>query len=478
MAETAASSPTVAALVDRLAAHRTLGGAPRAELEWLAVHGHPERRAVGSIVSTPVEPIVGMYILFSGRVAIYQPRATGRHKIAEWTAGDVTGLLPYSRMVRPPGETIVEEEVDMLTIPSENLREMTGACHEATSILVHVMLDRARFFTSAFLLDEKLKSLGRLAAGLAHELNNPAAAIRRFAKTLPPALDSVEAATQALARVNLRDEELAAVRAANREYRSSGERQVRSPLEEAEREDQVADWLTDRGLDASDAEPIAQSRLTLDDLDRLAASLRADVLAPALRWIAADCGVRELAGEIEQAAARISDLVAAVRGFTRVDASDVAQPVDIAEGLGQTLAVLKSKARDKAVGVTVQLEDGLPPAHGRPAELNQVWSNLIDNALDAVAHGGRVTVSASTHNGFVVVRVADDGPGIAPEISDRIFDPFFTTKDVGKGTGLGLDIVRRIVERHDGDIQVSSAPGRTEFSVSLPVASRTVQQQP
>jgi signal transduction histidine kinase len=200
-------------------------------------------------------------------------------------------------------------------------------------------------------------------------------------------------------------------------------------------------------------------------------AVRPDALAPALRWVAADSSIRDLAAQIDHAGTRISDLVTAVRGFARVDSSDLPQPVDIGQGLGQTLAVLNGKARGKAIRVTVNVQDGLPPARGLPAELNQIWSNLVDNALDAAPRGGHVDVSATRRDGFVVVRVADDGNGIPPEIRDRIFDPFFTTKDVGQGTGLGLDIVRRLVERHDGDIEVSSEPGHTEFTVSLPLAN-------
>jgi signal transduction histidine kinase len=246
---------------------------------------------------------------------------------------------------------------------------------------------------------------------------------------------------------------------------------VRSPIEESEREDEIAVWLDSRGLDASAADAIAQSPMTLQGLERLGAAIRPDALEAVLRWLAADCSVRSLATEIDQAGTRISDLVTAVRGFTRVDASSVPQPVDIGGGLTQTLAVLKGKARQKAIRVVVAVDDGLPPVRGVPAELNQVWANLIDNALDAAPQGGNVTVSAVRRDPMVAVHVLDDGTGIPAEIQERIFDPFFTTKDVGKGTGLGLDIVRRLVERHNGDIEVTSVPGRTEFTVSLPIAT-------
>lgn len=463
--------PAPSNLVARLLAHRTLGSAPRSELQWLADHGRLEQHPPGAILNTPAVPISGMFILLSGRVSIHVWHGKARHKVAEWQGGDVTGVLPYSRLVHAPGDTIVDEAVEMLVVPREFLGEMARECQEVTSLVVHVMLDRARFFTSTQLHDEKLKSLGRLAAGLAHELNNPAAAMTRFAKVLPSALDAAEAASRAVALAGLEPDELAAARSLSESCQAAAVRQVPSPIEEAEREAEMTDWLTARGIDAAAAETIVQSRITLEGLERLERSVRPATLEVALRWAAADSSVRDLAAEIEHAATRISDLVTAVRGFTRVDSAHVPQAVNIGEGLEQTLAVLKGKARDKAVRLTVSVEDALPPARGLPAELNQVWANLIDNALDAAPRGGRVTVSAVRRDGFVVVRVADDGQGIPPGIRDRIFEPFFTTKDVGKGTGLGLDIVRRLVERHDGDIDVSSEPGRTEFTVSLPIAT-------
>ena len=166
---------------------------------------------------------------------------------------------------------------------------------------------------------------------------------------------------------------------------------------------------------------------------------------------------------------RISSLVIAVKGFTHMDQANVAEPVDLGPNLGNTVAVLKSKAREKSVTVTLELEAELPKVRGFAAELNQVWGNLIDNALDAVANGGRVEVLAIRESQNVVVRILDDGPGIPEEVRDRIFDPFFTTKPMGQGTGLGLDIVRRLVRHNDGAIDFESQPGRTEFRVRLPI---------
>ena len=347
---------------------------------------------------------------------------------------------------------------------------MIRDCHEITSILVHKMLDRARHFTSSGLHDEKMVSLGKLSAGLAHELNNPASAIERSAALLEERLNEAEQAARALGASRLTDLQLAAIDAVRASCLAAPVRSVLSPIQQAEREDAIADWLTDHGLDAGIAGPLAETAVTLDALDRIAEAVGGPPLDAALRWTAAGCSVRGIASEIQEAAMRISGLVMAIKGFTHMDQATVAEPVDLTLSLGNTVTVLKSKARAKSVAVEVTVEPGLPRVRGFGGELNQIWANLIDNALDAVPDSGRVEVTANRERQRVVVRVVDNGAGIPPEIRERLFEPFFTTKPVGKGTGLGLDIVRRLVSHNDAEIEVETAPGRTEFRVSLPLA--------
>jgi signal transduction histidine kinase len=243
-----------------------------------------------------------------------------------------------------------------------------------------------------------------------------------------------------------------------------------SPIQQAEREDAIADWLAHHGVDSAIAGPLAETAVTLDALDRIAVSVNGPALCAVLRWTAAGCSVRGIASEIQEAAMRISGLVTAIKGFTHMDQATVAEPVDLKSSLGNTVAVLNAKARSKSVAVTVTLPPDLPRVRGFAGELNQIWANLIDNALDAVPDSGRVDLSARCERQRVVVRVRDNGPGIPAEVRDRMFDPFFTTKPVGKGTGLGLDIVRRLLTHNDAEIEVESAPGQTEFRVSLPRA--------
>jgi signal transduction histidine kinase len=458
-------------LIDRLAEHKTLGAAPKEELAWLAAHGTLRKLDTGEVLAHKGVQVEALHVLLSGHVALFVDRGSGPQKAIEWRAGEVSGVLPYSRLGSAPGDAIALEPTEVLSIPRDCLRALTQECYEVTTILVHIMVDRARHFTSGDLQNEKMISLGKLSAGLAHELNNPASAIDRSAALLADRLEESEAATHALGVARLSDAQLAAVdaiRSACLAKMAHGG--VRSPVQQSEREEAIADWLADHGLDTDAAEALADTEVTFEALDLLAETVQGPALDAVLRWAAAGCSVRSLASEIQDAAMRISGLVAAIKGFTHMDQAMVAEPVDLGPSLGNTVAVLKAKARQKSVGVAVELKEGLPMVRGFAGELNQIWGNLIDNALDAVPEGGRVDVLARRHNQRVVVSVVDNGPGIPAQTRERIFDPFFTTKPLGQGTGLGLDIVRRLVHHNDGTIEVESQPGRTEFSVTLPIA--------
>jgi signal transduction histidine kinase len=457
-------------LLDRLAGHKTLGGAPREELAWLAAHGTLRQLLEGEVLSSKGEPVAALFIVLSGRIAIYLDRGAGRHKAMEWRAGDVTGMLPYSRLISPPADSVAQEASEILAVPRDDLAAMISECHTITSILVHTMVDRSRYFTSSGLQDEKMVSLGKLSAGLAHELNNPASAIERSAALLDKSLDEAEQATLALGAAKLTDAQLAAIEAMRTSCVTASMHGVLSPIQQAEREDGISDWLAAHGVDDHVAGALAETAVTLEALDQIALAISGPPLAAVLRSIAAGCSVRSITSEIQEAARRISGLVMAIKGFTHMDQAAVAEPVDLTSSLGNTVTVLAAKARAKSVAVTVTVQPDLPRVRGFAGELNQIWANLIDNALDAVPQAGQVDVTASRDRQRVVVRVVDNGSGIPDDVRARMFEPFFTTKQVGKGTGLGLDIVRRLVSHNDAEIEVDSTPGRTEFRVSLTVA--------
>jgi signal transduction histidine kinase len=456
------------ALVERLARHKTLGGIPRHELEWLAAHGRIRSYEVGGIIVPPGDPVIEMVIMLEGHAAIYVDRGSGRRKFMEWRGGDVTGLLPYSRMHRAPGSSVIEEPSVGLVLHKDCFPQMIRECPHATEILVHIMIDRARQFTSTDWQDEKMMSLGKLAAGLAHELNNPASAVARASKLLEEGLTELEDAGYALGAMHLADdvhEDVERLRAGSVMSRSTG---VFSAIEASDREDELANWLDAHKIDVRAAEALVESGITTDALDDLARTVPGDGLATAIRWIAAGYTTRSLAGDIERASSRIHQMVSAIKRFTYMDRATVSEPSSVVQGLTDTVFVLSSKAKAKSATVRLEIADGLPMVRSYGGELNQVWSNLIDNALDAIGQGGEVVVSARCEGSRVVVRVVDNGSGIPPDVQNKIFDPFFTTKPVGEGTGLGLDISRRIVRTHDGSIEIETRPGRTEFRVLLP----------
>jgi signal transduction histidine kinase len=455
-------------LIERLAALPTLAAIPRDQLEWLAAHGTIRRFEDGEVMFPEAEPIHDLYVVLSGRFSISVTRGGVSRTVKAWQAGDLSGHLPYSRMTATPGKILADGPVEMLEIPAADVREMTRACYELTAMCVHEMVDRARQFKSDDLQREKMASLGVLAAGLAHELNNPSSAVARSAKELDGCRAEAVAAARELGAAGLTEAQLAALRALE-EVAGQAPAQAHAPLARSDREDALADWLDEHGVDPSLADALAGTAVTGAHLDDAAAALAGPALAVALRYVAAVASARRLTAEIENAASRIHSLVAAVKTHTYMDRAPVVEPVNLEAGLATTLTLIGSRARAKAVSLTLDVPADLPRPQGVAGELNQVWLNLISNAIDAAPEQGHVTVSATRQRDSVIVSVIDNGHGIPEELRDRIFEPFFTTKPPGEGTGLGLDIVQSIVHSHNGTIDVFSEPGRTEFRICLPV---------
>ena len=456
-------------LVDRLSRHRALAGAPAPELEWLVSHGEVLHLEIGDVLTSKSGPVRGLFIVLAGHLSIYVDRGAGPIRVMEWHAGDVTGLLPYSRLVAPPSDVKAEEPTEILQILRDDIPALIQHCPELTAKFVHIMVDRARQFTSADLQNEKLWSLGKLAAGLAHELNNPASAVVRSADGLAHRLIDVETASRAFGGATLTPAQHSAVARARSLCMASGEMFGRSALARADREERIVEWLEDHGADPLAADTLVDSAITEEALDQLAAAISGDSLQIVLQVLIAECSAHQLVNEIQAAASRIHKLVAAVKGFTYMDQAAQHQPVDIGKALSDTLVVLNSKARTKNITVSLNVEPDLPVMQAHGGALNQVWANLVDNALDAAAT--EVSISASRKGADVIVRVTDDGKGIPEDVKKRIFDPFFTTKPQGLGTGLGLDTARRLITQHRGSIAVDSRPGHTEFTVCLPIDS-------
>jgi signal transduction histidine kinase len=468
--------------VERLAVLPTLTAVPRVQLEWLAAHGEVRGFVDGATVYSKERPdgIVkdsreaatpGLFIVLAGRLSVRRVDGAGvDREVRELKPGSVSGMLPYSRLTNPAAYIVSDGPAEILLIASTDVREMTRACYDVTAFCVHQMLDRARVFKSDDLQQEKMASLGRLSAGIAHELNNPSSAIGRSAREMDACRLELAAAAQALGAASLSGERLSAFG----RLKEAAERTLDdtlSPLARADREDAVDAWLADHGVDTDLTDRLASTGVTIEDLDAANTGLSGNQLAVALRYVAANVTAGRLSMEITKAAVRIQSLVAAVKKHTHMDRAPSVEAIRLDMHLNDTLTLVGSRARAKGVALALTVDPDLPAVEGLVGELNQVWLNLLDNAIDAAPENGQVSVTAVRERGTVIVRVTDDGAGIAGSDLARIFDPFFTTKPVGQGVGLGLDIVQTVVRSHRGSVEVDSRPGRTEFRVCLPAVA-------
>jgi signal transduction histidine kinase len=453
-------------LIERLRAHAVLGTSPDWELVWLAAHGTFHSVKAGEYLVRAGEEVDGLYAVLSGHVSIRVEKAYGRRKVMDWRTGDVTGTLPYSRMRAAPGDSVAEEDTDLFVLPRELVPEMAHACPEATASLVHVMVDRARRFTSSDLQDQKALALGKVAAGLAHELNHPASALVRSVKALLDTLEASRTAVRALALLGLTDEEFSVIDHIKTLSVSRGRRHW-SPIERSDREDAITRWLGSLSEDGEEVAVLADAPIDLDELRTLAGSLSPDKRGAAMRWLACWLTASRISEDMEEGAGRIFHLVSAVKGFTHMDRALNPEILDLRDGIEQSLTLVRERAGAGGATIEADLPEGLPPVRGVAGELSQMWHALVENAVDAAGPGGTVRVLATKGDGTVSVEVVDSGPGIPQEIRGRIFDPFFTTKPVGRGTGLGLELVRRVVDQVRGEIDVESVPGRTVFRVTL-----------
>jgi signal transduction histidine kinase len=356
----------------------------------------------------------------------------------------------------------------LLRVPAAALGELARAWFPFGVHLIGGLVNTVRTIEAKARQREALVALGTLAAGLAHEINNPASAATRAVDALEQTTETLLGSLRRLGEGSMSPEQFVALDALRRDIPAG--RQGLDALAVADLEDELASWLVDHGVDHDwlIAPAFAAAGLGVDWYDRAASTLPRNQLGPALEWVGSSLTMTSLLTEVREATRRVSDLVAAVRSYSQLDRATV-QQTDVTEGLESTLVMLGHKLRG---GVTVVREyaDDLPVVEAIPGELNQVWTNLIHNAVDAMDGTGTLRVSTHAEAKGVVVEIADDGVGMPDEVKAHAFEPFFTTKEVGQGTGLGLDITRRIVvERHGGEIAIESQPGQTVIQVRLPL---------
>jgi signal transduction histidine kinase len=356
----------------------------------------------------------------------------------------------------------------VLRVPSDVLRDRTDAWFPFAGHLIRGLYNSARSFEATARQQESLVTLGTLAAGLAHEINNPASAAIRAVDALETAHQTLLSCFHQLVDAGITAEQLTALDALRRELEpGAGDSNA---LARADREDELSLWLTEQGV-AKDwviAPPLASAGVDLAWCARAAAVVKGPVLEPGLELVANSVSIDELLSDVRESAQRISDLVGAVKSYSQMDRASL-QTINVADGLESTLTMLQPKIGD-GLAVVRDYGNDVPQIEAYAAELNQVWTNLIDNALDAMDGAGTLQLTTRLDEEGVIVEIADTGPGMTPEVARRAFQAFYTTKDVGKATGLGLDIARRIVEeRHGGAITITSQPGETVLAVRLPL---------
>ena len=380
-------------------------------------------------------------------------------------------MLPFSRMTHYPRHTVAAEPSEVLRLEASLFKELLDISQEVGQRLVAQMSDRVRGDVRLEQQGEKMMALGRLSAGLAHELNNPAAAVRRAAVLLSEDRAKLPALVTALVRHQVSEqglEKLEHLRSLGRQADGS----TATELERSGREDDLLEWLEDHGV----AEPweaaatFSEANLSVEDLEDVSRNVPEAALTDVLAWLGGGINSDRIVEEIKTAAGRISELVASIKTYSHMDRSAEHKPTDVRLGVDNTLKMLGHKLKEKAIRLEREYQEDLPLIPANAGELNQVWTNLLDNAIDAVDQGGELILRARLNDLWVEVEIVDDGSGIPDEILSHIFEPFFTTKDVGVGTGLGLGIAMRIVETHQGHIEVESRPGETSMCVRLPVA--------
>ena len=449
-----------------------LEGLPDAELDRLAAAGREIRLAAGEFLFRQGDPATLFHVVLEGRLETTREVGGEQVLMLAHGPGGFLGAMALLTETSYRGTTFAVVDTVLFEVDGEELRRLAFAHPPLLRRFLPAFESVSHAVKGIERDREKLLAVGQLAAGLAHELNNPVAAAARVPATLREAEEARTVAFAELAGLGTPAEGLAALVALGAQASAVAELEHLDPLAESDREDALADALRARGVAgaAGLAAALTEARLGPEWVDRVAATVGEEGLGPGLRHLAATAGARVVTDELETAATRIADLVGAVRDYTYLDQGE-RQAVDVHEGLEATLAVIDQRLRDSGVAVVRELAPDLPAVEASGSELNQVWTNLLANAIDALGGTGRITVRTRRQGPRVCVEIADDGPGIPDAVRDRIFDPFFTTKPVGEGTGLGLDIAQRIVVRNHGEIRVEARPGETCFQVLLPAGN-------
>src|SRR5215204_4360469 len=449
------------------------------QLDWLSERGRVEVRSAGTSVYEEGEDATCFFVLLSGTLSMLRrvedtEVETVRTNQRGVYSGATQAFVRTTDSTRYPNSVRAITECEFWVIDAADFGEKIRVWFPMAMHLLEGMMLGYRNSQSIIGARERLLSLGRLSAGLTHELNNPAAAAVRATAALRERVSKMRRKLAHLATANVDPQALTVLTELQETaVEKMAKAEKRSPLEVADAEDVLSDWLDDHGVDGGWELAPTLVAAGVDEawLDEIAESVPAELLADAIHWVTYALETEQLMIEIEDSTERISHLVEKAKEYSQLDRA-AHQDIDVHDGLHSTLTMLNYKIKESGkIKVVKDFGSDLPIIPAHPAELNQVWTNLIDNAIQAMPDGGTLTVRTLRDDNHVVVEIGDTGVGIPAELQSKIFEPFFTTKPVGEGTGLGLDIAYRVVtQRHGGDLRVHSRPGDTRFIVCLPIS--------
>lgn len=437
---------------------------PDEALQEMQQHGTEIQLNTGDVLFSEGDSDYNFHVVLEGEIQMTKQVGAETKLLAIHHRGEFMGELSMLTGSGSIASAHAIAPARVLRIDADAFKHIITECSPLADVILSAMAGRTKDVEAQLRQQEKLAALGKMSAGLAHELNNPAAAGRRAAISLRENFQNLQSLALQLSLTTAQLNLLADIQSQAIAYTSP-----QDPIAQSDREDEVTDWLEDH--DVSDgwklAPTLVNAGLDTEKLDTLADQIAPESLLNVLTWLEATLAATGLINEIEQSTGRISELVKAVKGYSYMDQAPL-QDVDVHEGLENTLTIFAHKLKQGVV-VTREYDRTLPRISAYGSELNQVWTNLIDNAIYALSGKGQIWIRTSKDNNCILVEIADNGPGIPSVIQPRIFEPFFTTKGVGEGTGLGLEIAYRIVVKHKGNIHFESKPGDTRFRIHLPI---------
>jgi signal transduction histidine kinase len=447
---------------------------PSEQLQWFIDNSTQLMLQDGDCLISQNQPLNTTTIVISGKVRLYLMVNGVRTELVTMGQGHITGYLPYSRGKVSVGDFCAIGETQVMSFPIEKMMDMIKHHFELTQALVSVMSNRVRDSTALQQQNEKMMALGKLSAGLAHELNNPAASIVRNADSLKKHLQSQPEMFSKLVALKLDMSDVAGVKGIISRILKSESNTRLGLRERNKQEEEFINWFDEHEIDNGDelAENFVEQGFSISDLNEIYNHLTKEAASSVFGWIHDSLLSEKMVADIHHASQRIADLISSIKTFTHMDRGADRQLASIETGIRNTLTMLNHKIKACNITVTEEYDANLPKVKMFVGELNQVWTNLIDNAIDAMEVNGKGNLLIRTRkdDDFAEVTITDDGPGIPDEIKTRIFDPFFTTKQMGMGTGMGLEVVQRIVkQQHQGSVKVNSKPGQTQFIICMPI---------